>query len=138
MLLHQNRIVMSDMFSALKNAGVIPEKVLRESEAQKQLDAEEESAQSRRDVGERERRLEILRETNSVGTFRFEAHKLLLAFPELIYEVVRFVHDERNFKSKPGGGRLIANLLALRNDLARHSKTDEDKASYIRSVLPKK
>lgn len=128
---------MSDMFSALKNAGLIPEGVLQEAEAQKLLDDEEASRHSLRDVSERERMLEILRKTNSVPTFRFEAHKLLLAFPELIQEVVALVHDGRNFQNKPGGRVLVAQVLSLRNDL-RIARTPEERKGYVRCVLPKK
>lgn len=129
---------MNDMFSALKQAGVLSEKVVRETEAQKQLDAEEDVAKLRRNSGERERRLEILKKTNSVPTFRLEAHKLLLAFPDLIYEVVNLVHDQRDFKKKAGGRVLVAQLLQLRNDLRDHAKTTQEKEGYVRVVLPKK
>lgn len=127
---------MNDMLSALRNAGVVSEKTLREAEAQQLLDAEEASGHLRRDTGERERRLEILRTTNSVPTFRLEAHKLLLAFPELTSDVVGLAHERKMKEKMNGGKRLIANLLELRNTL-RHVR-DEDKADYVKRILPKK
>ena len=130
---------MGTLRDALCNAGVVSEKQLRESEAETQLRAEMEAARRAQPVKEKEKRLGILRETSSPDTFRREARKLLLVFPNLVQEILNIAHGRGMHKKKDqGGGRLIANLYQVKEALQQGGLSDEAKQSLVDKLFPNK
>lgn len=130
---------MGTLQDAIRNAGVASEKQLREVEAETQLKAEMEAARRARPAKEKEKRLGILRETSSPDTFRREARKLLLLYPELVQELLNIAHGQgmHNKKDK-GGRRLIANLYQVKGALQQDSLPDETKQALVDKLFSKK
>jgi hypothetical protein len=132
---------MGTLQDGLRNVGVASEKQVRESEAKTQLNSEMEAAQRARPAKEREKRLGILRATSSPDTFRSEARKLLLLYPDLIQELINSAHSQgmhlANKKPK-GGGRLIANLYQVKEKLQQTGLTAEEKQAAVANLFPKR
>lgn len=123
---------MPDLRSALRNAGLLTERQFREAEAADQLQAEMTAAAIRKRENEKEKRLDILRNSNSPDQFRREARKLLLQQPSLVQQVINIAHERGMQKKKDkGGSRLIANLLQLRDTLSKNGHSDEDKMTIV-------
>ncbi len=123
---------MPDLKHALRSAGLLSERQFRESEATEQLLAEANAAKLRKSANETEKRLGILRESNSSDQFRREARKLLLQQPSLAQQIINIAHERGMQKKKDkGGGRLIANLLQLREALSKNGLSDADRTTIV-------
>jgi hypothetical protein len=123
---------MPDLRSALFGAGVASERQFREATAAEQLDQEAAAAKARKSGNERERRMEILSSTTSPDLFRREARKLLLQDPELVQQIITIAHAQNMPKRhKQGGGRLIASLLSLRQQLSINTLSNHERIAIV-------
>lgn len=106
---------MNSLQSALLKTGLIPERQAKELEANKFLQSDIEQGRIVKASSEKNKRMKILDETSSPDTFRREARKLLLNNPGLVQEILAIAYKQgmQNKKNK-GGGRLIANLIQVR------------------------
>jgi hypothetical protein len=130
---------MPDLKHALRSAGLLSERQFREAEATEQIFADVNAAKLRKSESEKEKRIEILRESNSPDQFRREARKLLLQQPTLVQQIINIAHERGMQKKKDkGGGRLIANLLQLREALSKSGLSDEDRTSIVDKTFTKR
>ncbi|MBU6388331.1 hypothetical protein KGQ72_00395 [Patescibacteria group bacterium] len=135
----EREIFMGTLQDALHTAGVASEKQVCELQAEIQLRAEVEAAQRLKPTKEKEKRLGILRETSSPDTFRREARKLLLQWPDLVQELLNIAHAQGMHQKKDKGGtRLIANLYQVRESLQQAGLSDEAREALVSKLLPKK
>lgn len=129
---------MADLRTALHGAGFASERKLREANAADWLKRDQESARQRKIEGEIEKRKEILRNSNSPDQFRREARKLLLQHPTFVQEVLQIAYARGMQKKKDkGGGRLIANLLQIRESIGRGRNSDEAYRAFVDKILTK-
>ena len=104
---------MNSIRDGLVNAGLISK---REAELTAGLAAPH--AGSAKSANEVERRLDILKCCQNPDQFRREARKVLVAKPSMINIVLNLAHaNGMRTKHNQGGGRLIANLMQLREEL---------------------
>ncbi len=130
---------MGTLREGLRNVGLASEKQLREQDAEQLLRAEMETARRLQPTREKEKRFKILHETSSPDSFRREARKLLLAYPDLVQEILNIAHARgMHQKKKKGGGRLIANLYQVKEALQRSSLSDEAKRTLADKLFPNK
>lgn len=130
---------MPDLRSALFGAGFASERQFREAEAAERLDAEAAAAKLGKSSRERARRMELLRSDSTPDLFRREARKLLLQEPSLLQEIISIAHQRgMPSKHKQGGGRLIANLLQLREALSKSGLSDAEKVQIVDKTFSNK
>jgi hypothetical protein len=128
---------MGDLLNAFRKAGLVSEQQVAVTQAQEQLDAEAAAKKKLKEVGERDRRFLILQTTNSVSTFRLEAHKLLLEHPDQLGDVIKILHDRRLNTNRDGGRKLTSDLLNLRGHMGDDVPLSQ-RADLVRQYLPKK
>ncbi len=129
---------MADLRTALGNVGLASVRQLREGEAGALLQEEAETAKHLRSTKEREKRLDILRTTASPDTFRKEARKLLLQYPELVQELLNIAHSQGMQKKRnKGGTRLIANLYQVKEALNQNGLLHDAKYALVDKLFPK-
>lgn len=118
---------MRTLRDGLLGAGFVSVKGQKEAEALAFLQRDIEVAQQRKKIMEQEKRMGILSKTSSPDLFRREARKLLLGNPSLVQEILSIAYGQgmQNKKNK-GGGRLIANLIQVREAL-KQGQADVEK-----------
>ena len=130
---------MGSLREALRAKGLGDDRQYYESIAASQLQEEAAEAKRKQAVKEKERRLEILQKATSPDSFRPDARKLLLAYPEMVQEILNIAHSRGlHEKRKQGGGRLIANLYELRNALKQSGLSDEEKRTLVDKLFTKR
>lgn len=118
---------MSTLQDALCQSGIVPVRQVKEAEAQEYLDREARIAALARSLSIQNKGIKILGETSSPDVFRREARKLLLHNVELIQEILSIAYKQGMHKKKEkGGGRLIANLIQVR-EAKKIGQADVDK-----------
>ena len=130
---------MGTLQEALQKAGVASDRQVYETQAEMQIRAEMASTKSARPAKEKEKRLGILRETSSPDTFRREARKLLLLYPDLVQEILNIAHVQgMHHKKDRGGRRLIANLYLVKEAIQPTGLSDETKHDLADKLFSKK
>lgn len=130
---------MGTLQDGLRKTGLVSSKQLCEQDAARFLAEEAQSSQNARPVKEKEKRLGILNETSSPDTFRREARKLLLSYPELVQDILNIAHKQgMHQKKSKGGGRLIANLYQVKDALQKNGLSDEEKKHVVEKQFSKK
>lgn len=130
---------MGTLQDGLRAAGLASEKQLREEEAMQAMRQDMEATLKAKPLKEKEKRLGILRETSSPATFREEARKLLVQYPELVQEILNIAHTRDMHKKKDKGGtKLIAHLYQVKEALRRNGLSDDDKKTLVAQLFPKK
>lgn len=109
---------MSSLQDALSQSGIVPIRQVKEAEAQQFLQRDIEIARLAKSLSLQNKGIRILGETTSPDLFRREARKLLLYNAELIQEILSIAYKQGMHQKKDkGGGRLIANLIQVREAL---------------------
>lgn len=118
---------MNSLQSALFSTGLVPERQAKEIEAQKFLRVDIDRGRLAKALGDQNKRMRILGETSSPDTFRREARKLLLNNPAIVQEILAIAYKQgMQTKKNKGGGRLIANLIQVREAL-KQGQADVEK-----------
>jgi flagellar biosynthesis/type III secretory pathway protein FliH len=131
--------VNNQLRAAFLQAGLIPEKQVREADAEQFLRAEMEAAKRAKPAKEKEKRMGILAKTTAPDLFRREARKTLLLYPDVLQEIISLAHAQgmKEKKSK-GGSWLVANLYQLREALTQPGLSDEAKKALVDKLFANK
>lgn len=110
-------IFLGDMFEALKKAGILSEKEVKEAEAQKTLDSEEASRKQKKLGSGNEK----LSDCKTVNQFKRLAKEILQTDPD---QIGRLIQKAQSFKKDPGGKKLLRIMYSMRDQM-KGLKADE-------------